>query len=77
MTVYAPRFFARFAEGSIRSPRAVLPALFEYVPTPTVVRVGCGTVGWLCAAREQSCDCVIGADGRYDGGYISGQDKLL
>jgi SAM-dependent methyltransferase len=65
MTVYTPRFFARFAEGSLRSARAVLPALFEYVPVRSVVDIGCGTGGWLCAARENGCDYVIGVDGGY------------
>jgi SAM-dependent methyltransferase len=60
---YGDEFFAAIAAGAREAAAAVLPKLFELVPVRSVVDVGCGTGGWLSAARDLGVEDLYGVDG--------------
>ncbi len=60
---YTTEFFNQHADGSLRSARAILPAVFAILPARSVVDIGCGQGVWLQAARELGAREVVGVDG--------------
>jgi hypothetical protein len=63
--VYSEAFFEEYLSRSLRSARAVLPAVLERIPARSVIDVGCGWGAWLQAARELGVERVLGVDGEY------------
>lgn len=64
-TPYDDTFFGEVEEGSLRSARAVVPIVVDFVAPTSVVDVGCGTGGWLLAFQEHGIDDFLGIDGDY------------
>lgn len=62
---YPSWFYEEQEEGSLRSARAVVPIVLEYVSPRSVVDVGCGVGTWLSAFRERGVSEVRGLDGDY------------
>lgn len=68
---YDPNFYDVINAGSIRSARAVVPALAPLLAERTVLDIGCGEGAWLSVFAEHGFS-VYGADG----GYVQ-RDRLL
>lgn len=64
-TPYARDFYEAQEPGSLRSARAILPAVIDAVSPASVLDVGCGTGTWLAAVRELGIGDVVGVDGEY------------
>ena len=70
---YADKFFSAHHDASLRSARAVLPVVREYVQPDSVVDVGCGGGTWLAAWKELGTSVVLGMDGA----YVAGGDRVI
>ncbi|MBX6744412.1 MAG: class I SAM-dependent methyltransferase [Acetobacteraceae bacterium] len=62
-TPYDREFFESLASGSLASARIVLGEVFAPMRIRSVVDIGCGLGGWLCAARELGATRCLGIDG--------------
>lgn len=65
MTVYDRKFYEGQANTSLRSARAIVPAILEWLPVSSVCDVGCGVGTWLKAFQENGVTDVLGFDGNY------------
>ena len=54
-----------FVHHDLESPRRIIPKVAKYVPTASVVDVGCGLGAWLKVFEERGTDRVLGIDGDY------------
>ncbi|GAA2045209.1 hypothetical protein GCM10009839_56430 [Catenulispora yoronensis] len=62
---YGSWFYDYQAGGSASSASRVLPLVFDLVQPRSIVDFGCGTGGWLAAARRLGIDDVRGIDGSW------------
>lgn len=62
---YNDSFFDAFEESSLRSARAVVPMVLDWIRPKSVVDVGCGRGIWLSVFCEQGVSEVCGFDGDY------------
>ncbi len=60
---YDVPFYARVADGSARSARAVAPLITDLFHPESVVDVGCGNGAWLRALADLGVPHVLGVDG--------------
>jgi len=61
---YSREFFEN-REDSLRSARAVVPIVLEWIKPRRVIDVGCGVGSWLKAFTEEGISDVTGVDGDY------------
>lgn len=79
MSEYDAQFYGTYAEGSLRSARAIVPILVEMFRPRSVADVGCGTGAWLKVFQEHGVGEVLGIDGSpssRDALLIDGRDLL-
>jgi SAM-dependent methyltransferase len=62
---YDRKFYEGQANTSLRSARAIVPAVLQWLPVQSVCDVGCGIGTWLHAFEECGVREVLGIDGDY------------
>ena len=65
MAPYDRKFFDRQDEGVLRSARAILPVVMEFLTPRSAIDIGCGTGTWLSVVRELGIEDITGVDGDY------------
>ena len=65
MSIYDAHFFEKIQEGALRSARATVPLVLDWIQPSSVVDVGCGNGAWLSVFRESGIKRVLGIDGDY------------
>lgn len=62
---YDSAFYSAQRDGSLKSARAVVPAVIDLVKPQSVVDIGCGVGCWLRAFAERGIEDYVGLDGDY------------
>ena len=65
MAIPYERSFFEDREGSIRSARAVVPIVLEWIRPASMIDVGCGVGSWLKVFSEHGVEGITGVDGDY------------
>lgn len=60
---YNPTFFASIAGGSTRSAERIVPMVLSWLPSRSVIDVGCGDGSWLAEFRRCGVKTIFGVDG--------------
>ena len=65
MVVYNQDFYASISPGSLRSARAVVPLVWQFIQPGSVIDVGCGQGIWLSVFKEWGIQEICGIDGSW------------
>jgi SAM-dependent methyltransferase len=63
MVVYKQDFYESISQGSLRSARAVVPLVLQFIQPSSVIDVGCGQGIWLAVFKEWGIREIYGIDG--------------
>jgi SAM-dependent methyltransferase len=62
---YTKDFYEQVRSGAARSAEAIVPLVSQFLPTRSVVDVGCGDGSWLAVFRKFGAEEIFGIDGEY------------